>query len=130
MLAAHPFLGYGFDAFWNTQSVRYGANSATAWVAGAAHAHNCFVDIAMSMGIPGVALALWAFVAQPLADIRKSALRRVDPALLTLFTQIWLMGIYMTGLESFWFERADPIWFTFLFAVFGLRYCANLRSAP
>jgi O-antigen ligase len=129
-LAAHPLLGYGFDSFWNTQSVRYGTDSPTAWVAGAAHAHNGIVDIAVSMGIPGVIFALWAFVAQPLADIRSASRRKTDPALLTLFVQIWLMGIYMTSLESFLFDRADPIWFTFLFAVFGLRYVGNLRSSP
>ena len=129
-LAAHPFLGYGFDAFWNTKSVRYGADYSAAWVAGAAHAHNGFVDVAMSMGVPGVALALWAFVAQPLADIAKAARNGADPALLTLLTQIWLFGLYVSSLELFLFDRSDPIWFTFLFAVFGLRYVASFRTSP
>lgn len=129
-LAAHPFLGYGFDAFWNTASVRYDADNSAAWVAGAAHAHNGFVDVAMSMGVPGVALALWAFVAQPLADIGKAARNGADPALLTLLTQIWLFGLYVSSLESFLFDRSDPIWFTFLFAVFGLRYVSSFRTSP
>ncbi|MGO4871680.1 MAG: O-antigen ligase family protein [Roseiarcus sp.] len=129
-LAAHPFLGYGFDAFWNTESVRFGTDDSAAWVAGAAHAHNGLVDVAMSMGVPGVALALWAFVVQPLADVGKAARAGADPALLTLLTQIWLFGLYISSLESFLFDRADPIWFTFLFAVFGLRYVASFRTSP
>ena len=107
-LAAHPFLGYGFDSFWNTESVRFGTDDAAPGSAGAAHAHNCFVNIAMSMGVPGVALALWAFVAQPLADIGRAVRFGADPALLTLLTQIWLFGLYISPLESFLFNRSDP----------------------
>lgn len=129
-LAAHPFLGYGFDAFWNTESVRFGVDDSAAWVAGAAHAHNCFVDVAMSMGVPGVALALWAFVAQPLADIGQAVRNGADPALVTLLTQIWLFALYVSSFESFLFDRSDPIWFTFLFAVFGLRYVSGFRTSP
>ncbi len=129
-LAAHPFLGYGFDAFWDTESVRFGSDDSAAWVAGAAHAHNGLVDVAMSMGVPGVALALWAFVAQPLADIGKAVRNGADPALVTLLTQIWLFGLYISSLESFLFDRSDPIWFTFLFAVFGLRYVSSFRTSP
>jgi O-antigen ligase len=129
-LAAHPFLGYGFDAFWNTEAVRFGTDNSAAWVAGAAHAHNGFVDAVLSMGLPGLALALWAFVVQPLADIGKAARNGAEPALVTLLTQIWLFGLYVSSLESFLFDRADPIWFTFLFAVFGLRYVASFRTSP
>lgn len=129
-LAEHPFLGYGFDAFWNTESVRFGTDGSIAWVGGAAHAHNCFVNIAMSMGIPGVALALWAFVVQPLVDIGRAVRFGADKALLTLLTQIWLFGIYISSLESFLFDRSNPVWFTFLFAVFGLRYLSSFRTSP
>ena len=126
-LAAHPFLGYGLDSFWNTEAVRFGTDDSAAWVAGAAHAHNCLVDVAMSMGVPGVVLTLWAFVAQPLADIRRAARLGADPAVLTLLTQIWLFGLYISSFESFLFNRSDPIWFTFLFAIFGLRYISSFR---
>jgi O-antigen ligase len=129
-LAAHPILGYGFDAFWNTESVRFGTDDSAAWVAGAAHAHNGFVDAVLSMGVPGLVLALWAFVVQPLADIGKAARNGADPALTTLLTQIWLFGLYVSSLESFLFDRSDPIWFTFLFAVFGLRYVSRFRTSP
>ncbi len=129
-LAAHPLLGFGFDAFWNTELVRFASDDAMAWVADVAHAHNGLVDVAMSMGVPGVALALWAFVLQPLADIGRAARNGADPALTTLLTQVWLFGLYASSFESFFFDRSDPVWFTFLFAVFGLRYASRFRTSP
>jgi O-antigen ligase len=128
-LAVHPFLGYGFDAFWNIESVRFGTDDSTAWVAGAAHAHNGFVDAVLMMGFPGLVLALWAFVVQPLIDIGGAARNGADPALTTLLTQIWLFGLYVSSMESFLFDRSDPVWFTFLFAVFGLRYLSCFRTS-
>ena len=41
--------------------------------------------------------------------------------------QIWLFGLYLSSLESFFLDRADPLWFTFLVAVFGLHYLARFR---
>jgi O-antigen ligase len=128
-LPSHPFLGFGFDAFWDTGAVRYAGEGPTAWVAGAAHAHNCLVDIALTMGVPGVALTLWAFVLQPLADIRAAVMTGANPALVALLTQIWLFGVYVSTLESFMFDRSNPIWFTFLFAVFALRYASRFRTS-
>ena len=128
-LAEHPLLGFGFDAFWNTASVRFGADDTEAWVGVAASAHNGFLNAAMSMGIPGLALTLWAFVAQPLADIGKAMRNGADPALVTMLAQIWLFGIYISSFESFLFERSNSVWFTFLFAVFALRYAATYRTS-
>jgi O-antigen ligase len=129
-LMAHPLTGYGFEAFWNTESQRYGVDDQASWLAAAQHAHNCLVDVALSMGLPGVVLASWAFVLQPLQDIRRAARRGADAALLTLLAQIWLFGLYLSTLESYFFHRSDPIWFTFLFAVFGLRYLAVFPTSP
>ncbi|MGO9741958.1 MAG: hypothetical protein ACLPN5_10685 [Roseiarcus sp.] len=47
-----------------------------------------------------------------------------------LCSQIWLYGIWVSSLETFLFDRANPVWFLFLFAVFTLRYLATFRSAP
>ena len=42
--------------------------------------------------------------------------------------RIWLFGVYLASFESFFLDRADPIWFTFLIAVFGLHYLARFRT--
>jgi len=41
--------------------------------------------------------------------------------------QIWLFGIYLSSLESFFFDRANAIWITFLFALMSIRYIATFR---
>ena len=42
--------------------------------------------------------------------------------------RIWLFGLYLSSMESFFLDRADPLWFTFLLAVFGLHYLARFRA--
>jgi O-antigen ligase len=123
-LPSHLSTGYGFSAFWNSESVRIAAADANSWAGQAAHAHNGYLDSVLSMGLPGLMLVLWAFVVQPFFDVRRAVRAGVDPALVLMLAQIWLFGIYLSSLESFFFNRNDPIWMTFLFAVFGLRYVA------
>jgi len=43
--------------------------------------------------------------------------------------QVWLFGLYLSSLESFFFDRADQMWFTMLVAMFGLHYLARFRLA-
>jgi O-antigen ligase len=122
-------LGYGFSAFWNSEAARVAAADAASWAGEAAHAHNGYLDAVLAMGLPGLAFVLWAFLIQPLADLRRAARAGADPALLLMLAQIWLFGVYLSSLESFFFDRNDPIWMTFLFAIFGLRYVACYKTA-
>jgi hypothetical protein len=46
-----------------------------------------------------------------------------------LFLRIWLFGVWLSSMESFLLDRADPIWFTFLISVFGLHYISRFRQA-
>jgi O-antigen ligase len=128
-IPSHLFLGHGFSAFWSNESVRTAATDAGSWVGDAAHAHNGYLDAVLAMGLPGLGFALWAFVAQPLLDLRRAVRSGADPALTLMLAQIWLFGIYLSSLESFFFDRSNPIWMTFLFAIFGLRYVASYRIA-
>ena len=45
-----------------------------------------------------------------------------------VFLRIWLFGLYLSSMESFFLDRADPLWFTFLVAMFGLHYLARFRA--
>ena len=100
-------LGYGFAAFWGT-----GANRSTPegmeWAATVAHSHNGYLDTALAMGLPGLVLLIAVLVIMPS--------HAVNP----------LQGL--AAFESFFLDRADPIWFTFLIAVFGLHYLARFRA--
>ena len=127
-LMERPLFGYGFDSFWDDPSLR--ANAEQGWVAQAAHAHNGYVDATLAMGLVGLGLTLWALIWQPLSDLGAVARRGADPALAALCAQIWLYGVWVSSLETFLFDRANPVWFLFLFSVFTLRYLATFRVAP
>jgi O-antigen ligase len=124
-IVERPLTGFGYSAYWALESTRFGQEDATQWGGHAAHAHNGYIDAALNMGIPGLFLVIAVFVVWPLRNFLAARAKGADPALLLMFLQIWLFGIYISVLESFLFVRFDPIWITFLFAVFGLHYLAR-----
>jgi O-antigen ligase len=126
----HLTLGHGFSAFWNTASLRFGVEDNTVWAGNASHAHNGYLDAVLATGLPGLALTLAIFVFAPACGLYRARERNADPALMLLAMQIWLFGIYLASLESFFFDRSNAIWITFLFAVFATRYLAMFRVSP
>jgi O-antigen ligase len=122
--AERPFFGYGFFAFWNTEALRYGADDPSQWATQAAHAHNAFLDAALGCGLPGLAATIGALALRPALDLRRAQAEGRDADTALLLAQIWLFELYLASFESVFFNRADPSWLTFLFAVFGLRYLA------
>jgi O-antigen ligase len=79
------------------------------------------------MGLPGLLATFLAFVVAPARDLYRAQKRGADPALTLMAMQIWLFGIYLSSLESFFFDRANAIWITFLFALMSIRYIATFR---
>ena len=124
-IAERPLTGFGYSAYWALESTRFGQEDATQWGGNAAHAHNGYIDAALNMGFPGMLLTVVVFVFWPIRNYLAARRGGADPALLMLLLQIWLFGIYLSVMESFLFVRFDPIWITFLFAVFGLHFLAR-----
>ncbi|MCJ2131655.1 O-antigen ligase family protein [Methylobacterium sp. E-045] len=128
-LGARPLTGYGFSAFWNNVTVRAASDDGSSWAGYASHSHNSYLDTAVTLGLPGLVLVLGIVVVAPLRDVMKIEARgRADP-LATMFVQIWLFGLLLSCMESFFFDGGDPVWVTFLVSVFGLHYLARFRSA-
>jgi len=119
--------GYGFEAFWGSGSIR-NLPQGMEWAEYASHSHNGYLDTALSMGLPGLAALIAVLVIAPLRNFHLADVGGNDGPLSMLLLRIWLFGIYLSSLESFFLDRADPIWFTFLFAVFGLHYLARFRT--
>jgi O-antigen ligase len=118
-----PLLGFGYEAFWGLGGAGYSDEFKSVWAMSAPNGHNAYLDIALSIGLPGLALfLLWALI-QPIRNFQASA--QQNPALSTLFLRIWLFGIFYACLESSLMFGKDPIWFMFLVAVFGLRLLAE-----
>jgi O-antigen ligase len=118
--------GYGFEAFWGSSSIQ-NLPEGMEWAATASHSHNGYLDAALAMGLPGLALLIAVLVIAPLRDFHAADRGGNNGPLLMALLRIWLFGIYLSSMESFFLNRADPLWFTFLVAVFGLHYLAGFR---
>ena len=118
--------GYGFAAFWGTGAIQ-NLSEGREWAQYASHSHNGYLDTALATGLPGLALLVMALVIAPLRNVQNAERGGNGGPLLLLLTQIWLFGLYLSSLESFFFDGADPLWFMILLAVFGLHYLARFR---
>ena len=118
--------GYGFAAFWGSGSM-HNLPEGMEWAAFAAHSHNGYLDTALGMGLPGLALLIVALVIAPLRNFHNADLGGNNGPLAMVLLRIWLFGLYLSSMESFFLDRSDPLWFTLLLAVFGLHYLARFR---
>lgn len=118
--------GYGFAAFWGTDSIR-NLPEGKEWAETAAHSHNGYLDTALAVGLPGLMLLIVVLVIAPLRNFQAADRGGNGGPLAMALLRIWLFGLYLSSLESFFLDRADPLWFTFLLAVFGLHYLARFR---
>ncbi|MBR0893684.1 O-antigen ligase family protein [Bradyrhizobium tropiciagri] len=118
--------GYGFESFWGTNAIQ-NLQEGKEWAGYASHSHNGYLDTALGTGLPGLVLLIAAVVIKPLRDFQAADLGGNDAPLTLLFLRIWLFGLYLSSMESFFLDRADTIWVTFLIAVFGLHYLARFR---
>jgi O-antigen ligase len=121
-----PWTGYGFASFWGSSAVQ-NLPQGMEWAAGAAHSHNGYLDIALAMGVPGLLLLVAVIVIAPLRDFHAADQGGNNGPLAVALLRIWLFGLYLSSLESFFLDRADPLWFTLLTSVFGLHYLARFR---
>jgi O-antigen ligase len=126
-LAAHPWRGHGFEAFWYSDSVRFGAEDSTRWMVDVATSHNSYVDLALTIGVPGLALVVLAFLIAPLRDFQRTLRTPRNTELARFFLTLWLFSLYLGTFEAFFLSRANPMWFIFALAVCGLRFTAQFE---
>jgi O-antigen ligase len=119
-------IGYGFAAFWGSSSIR-DLPEGKEWAEFASHSHNGYLDSALAMGLPGLLLLIAVLVIGPLKNFHAADRGGNSGPLALMLLQIWLFGLYLSSMESFFLDRADPLWFTFLLGVFGLHYLARFR---
>ncbi len=123
-----PVFGYGFLGFWNTQYARYAIETGPeGWAATASHSHDAYLDLALTTGLPGLALAVVALIVVPIRDFARARQVRENRALALLFFRIWLFGAFLGSMETLFFQRDEAFWVAFLIAAFGLRYLACYR---
>jgi O-antigen ligase len=130
-LAERPFTGYGFESFWLTSTTLYGESKLElAWsVDKIVHGHNGYLDIGLTMGIPGLLLVAYVFLLKPVLDYHAAARQERQKPMAHLFLMMWLFISLNMCLESYFFRRSDPVWFSLLIAVIGLHFLASASSA-
>jgi O-antigen ligase len=119
--------GYGFESFWGSSAIQ-NLPEGKEWAAYASHSHNGYLDAALGMGLPGLALLIVAIVIKPLRDFQAADEGGNGGPLAMVFLRLWLFALYLSSMESFFLDRADPMWVTCLFAIFGMHYLARFRA--
>lgn len=129
-IAQRPIFGWGYLAFWGSDFVRDvdPGGAINDWVVIASHSHNGYLDTTLTLGLPGLLLTMAILVIAPLRNFHNADTRGQATPLGKMFLRIWMFGIYLASLESFFLDRADPVWFTFLVAVIGLHYVSRFRT--
>jgi O-antigen ligase len=127
--AQRPITGYGFSAFFGTDEVVYGLGESATWVNAATDAHNAYLNLALTIGLPGLALTIVWIVVLPIADFYRGSREPETAPLQLLFLRACLFGIYASCFESSIFQQTGEVWFFFMTSAFGLRYASLARAA-
>lgn len=127
-LAQSPWFGYGFESYWRTPRVIEAVEPIDLnWdVRDAVHGHNSWLDAMLSFGVPGALLLGVVLVIMPIRDYMAIPNSGNAGKLAGLFMTLWLFTALGANLESFFFRRADPVWFCMLLAIIGLRLTAHM----
>ena len=127
-LAQRPFTGYGYSTFWGTEQVVYGMGETITWANAASDAHNAYLNLAVTIGIPGMLLAVAWVVVLPIVDFCRRAPDPHAAALQMLFLRVCLYGAYASCFESSILVQVGEVWFFFMTSTFGLRYLSMMRA--
>jgi O-antigen ligase len=126
-LAAHPWKGQGFEAFWYSDAVRFGAEDSSKWMVDVATSHNSYVDLALTIGLPGLALVVLAFLVAPLRNFHHAPATGPNREFARFFLVLWLFCLYLGTFEAFFLSRVSPMWFVLALSVCGLRFTARFE---
>lgn len=124
-----PIMGFGFATFWGTPEVVYGMGGYEVWANTAGHAHNGYLDLALTIGIPGAALATLWLVVLPLVDFYRAPRNSSAAPLAMLFLRVSLFAAYGSCFESLLLQEGGAALFLFA-ATFGLRLLSMTRVKP
>lgn len=119
-LRDHFLLGAGFGSFADTGAASPLHNYvSSAWIENEAHGHNAYLQLLVTIGGVGFALAMIAFVAQPVAAFLRAAPE--DLPFKSLLFAIFVFMILHNFLESDFLEGDGAAWVAFLLMLAMLR---------
>jgi exopolysaccharide production protein ExoQ len=116
----HPLLGSGFGSFSDTGAASPLHNYVGGgWVEAAAHGHNAYLQLLVTIGGIGFALAMLNFVVLPAISFW-----RAQPAQLELYALLFAIFVFTllhNILESDFLEGDGPVWVVFVLMIAMLR---------
>lgn len=119
-IADHPLLGAGFGAFADTGALSpIHGYVASKWVDNASHGHNAYLELAVTIGVVGLALALAALVAEPALRFWRAGGRQ--SALLAPLFAVFVFMLLHNFVESDFLEGDGAAWAAFLVMLAALR---------
>ena len=126
-VAQRPITGYGFAAFWGTHEVVYGMSGNSVWANTVAHAHNAYLNLALTVGIPGSLLVTAWLVVLPLIDFYRGPPDPAASPLKLLFLRTCMYAACASCFESLLLQEGGLFLYT---AAFGLRFLSQSRLKP
>ncbi len=127
-VAQRPFTGYGYSTFWGTPEVVYGFGDTPTWANAATDAHNAYLNLAVTICIPGMLLVVFWVVLLPIVDFCRRSPDPETAALQTLFLRVCLYGVFASCFETSILQQAGEVWFFYMTSAFGLRYLSVTRA--
>lgn len=127
-IAEKPWLGYGYVSFWQTPVVtRLEENFEASWdIRGIGSGHNSYLDALLMFGVPGGLVMIYVLMIKPL---RNYLAAQADPQrrrLADLGAMMVMFLTYVGMLESFFLNRAEPIWLLAAFSVLTLELTSRM----
>ena len=123
----HPLLGSGFGSFADTGSLSplYHYVGA-AWVQNVSHGHNAYLQLFVTIGGIGFALAMWSLVITPAFAFWRGNAAQID-SMSMLFT-IFVFILLHNGLESDFLEGDGAAWVAFVLVLAMLRLSRSIHT--
>ncbi|HEX3944908.1 MAG TPA: O-antigen ligase family protein [Rhizomicrobium sp.] len=110
----HPLLGAGFGSFADTGALSPLYNYVTdKWVQGEAHGHNAYLQLLVTIGSVGFALAMLALIVRPAISFGRIEGTRNVTFFAPLFA-IYVFELFHNAVESDFLEGDGPAWVAFL----------------
>jgi O-antigen ligase len=112
----HPLLGAGYGAFSDTglRSPLYPYMGGE-WIGRVPHGHSGYLELAVIIGLTGLAIAMLALVVLPALDFRR--VMAGQTWFTTLAFTIFAFVLLHNLMESDFLESDNPVWVAFLFAI-------------
>ena len=115
----NPWTGAGFLSFWQIGFLSPAMQDARSWASSAVYGHQGYLDLVVTIGVPGLALTLLFLLLRTCSDIL--AIRARNNPLLEMFVTFWLFGLMHNGTESNLLGRADAVWLFIIIGMVGIR---------